>query len=73
MNIPNKKKRQAIKQIGSLAEYTAYRNTLKLTAEEKQIFDMVFLDGHNYNYIADTLGYSERTIKSKVKRILNRL
>lgn len=64
--------RQRLKDIALISDYEDLTRKIKLTDEEYYILDMVFLKGYNYCLIGDKLGYSEATIKSKVKKILKK-
>lgn len=44
-----------------------------LTEEDKEIIKLHYVQGKNLGFIADTLGYSESTIKKKHKKILSKL
>ncbi|MES1921701.1 hypothetical protein MHBO_003230 [Bonamia ostreae] len=73
MNAKNKTKRQDVKNIQTLSEYKQYRDSLKLTDEQKELMDMVFVRGWSYNMIADTIGCAECTVKRKMRKILDLL
>lgn len=73
MDEKRKDKKRFVRQIRTKSEYEAYMSDLKLTDEQRIIADMVFLNGHDYSFIADTLGYSEVTIKHKMRVILDGL
>lgn len=67
-------KKRRIKSIKTKEEYNRYKDSLNLTEEQKLLFDAVFMHGYDYNYIADNiLNCSERTIKSKMKKLLSKL
>lgn len=68
-----KSKKASLKQIKTKLEYEKYVNSLKVTVEQRLIMQMVFVEGHHYNFIADKLGYSESAIKHKVRKILEQL
>lgn len=71
MNDKNKTTRQRLKDIKTKREFLDLLDEVKLTDEERLIAEMVFLKGQSYGFIADTLGYSERTVKAKMRKILN--
>ena len=71
MNAERKERRAKIKQIRTLAEYHSLMDAAMLTPEERIIADLVFVHAMSYIQIGDKLGYSERTIKRKMRRILS--
>ena len=73
MNFERKAKKHALLNIKTIEEYNNFMNSKKLSDEQRQIADMVFVNGYDYRYIGDKLGYSERTIKSKVSKILEKI
>lgn len=72
MDDRRRKARQRLKDIPTFKEYEEETRKVKLTDEEFYILDMIFVKGYNYCLIADRLGYSESSIKNKVKRILKK-
>ena len=64
---------KVIRYIKTIQEYNNFMDSKKLSNEQRQIADMVFVNGYDYRYIGDKLGYSERTIKSKVSKILEKI
>ena len=73
MNSERKAKKHALLNIKTIEEYKNFMNSRKLSDEQRRIADMVFVNGYDYRYIGDKLGYSERTIKSKVSKILEKI
>lgn len=73
MNSERKAKKHALLNISNIEEYNNFMDSKKLSNEQRQIADMVFVNGYDYRYIGDKLGYSERTIKSKVSKILEKI
>ena len=71
MNKKRKETRQRLKDIKTKREFLDLLDEVKLTDEERTIAEMVFLKGQGYSFIADTLGYAERTVKAKMRKILN--
>ena len=64
---------KVIRYIKTIQEYNNFMDSKKLSNEQRQIADMVFVNGYDYRYIGDKLGYSELTIKSKVSKILEKI
>ena len=51
-----------------------FKRSINLTYEQDLLFDAVFMYGYDYRYIADNILYcTERTIKSKMKKLLEKL
>ena len=73
MNSERKAKKHALLIIKTIEEYNNFMDSKKLSNEQRQIADMVFVNGYDYRYIGDKLGYSERTIKSKVSKNLEKI
>lgn len=73
MNSERKAKKRAILDLKTIDEYNNYMNNIKLSDEQRMIADMAFINGYDYRYIGDKLGYSERTIKAKMLKILSKL
>ena len=71
MNNKNKTTKQQLKDIKTKQEFLNLLDEAMLTDEECLIAEMVFLKGQGYGFIADMLGYSERTVKAKMRKILN--
>ena len=70
MNPKHKNKRKEIKSIKTISEYNEYIASLKLTDEQKELMYYVFVNGYDYRLIADKLGVSEATIKSRMRKLL---
>ena len=73
MNSERKANKHALLNIKTIEEYNNFMDSKKLSNEQRQIADMVFVNGYDYRYIGDKLGYSERTIKSKVSKNLEKI
>lgn len=74
MNKEALEKRRRIKSIKTKQEYEDFKNSINLTYEQNLLFDAVFMHGYDYRYIADNiLNCTERTVKSKMKRLLEKL
>lgn len=70
MDPKHKNKRKEIKSIKTISEYNEYIDSLKLTDEQKELMYYVFVNGYDYRLIADKLGVSEATIKSRMRKLL---
>lgn len=73
MNPLRKKKKDYVKSIKTKEEYHIYMEKFMLSEQEKQLFDLIFIEDKNYRYIADFFGYTEQTIINKVGKILDKI
>lgn len=74
MNKQSLEKKRKIKSIKTKQEYEDFKNSINLTCEQNLLFDAVFMYGYDYRYIADNiLNCTERTVKSKMKKLLEKL
>lgn len=73
MNPELRAKKKALINIRTIEEYNSFMDKIKLSDEQRKIADMAFINGYDYRYIGDKLGYSERTIKAKMSKILSKL
>ena len=74
MNKESLEKRRRIKSIKTKQEYDDFKRSINLTYEQDLLFDAVFMYGYDYRYIADNVLYcTERTVKSKMKKLLEKL
>lgn len=65
--------RKKIKGIASVSSFYSLIDSATLSATDKQILVLHYIEEKDFRYIGDTLGYSESTIKKKHKRILAKL
>lgn len=65
--------RTKIKSIPRVSTLVELLDSCTLSDEDKTIIKLHYVQGKNLGYIADTLGYSESTIKKKHKKILCKL
>lgn len=74
MNKQSLEKKRKIKSIKTKKEYDDFKKLINLTYEQDILFDAVFMYGYDYRYIADTILHcTERTVKSKMKKLLEKL
>jgi hypothetical protein len=74
MNKESLEKRKRIKSIKTKQEYDNFKRSINLTYDQDLLFDAVFMYGYDYRYIADNVLYcTERTVKSKMKKLLDKL
>ena len=71
MDQERRERRNQIRNIRTVAEYHALMDSVKLSDQEREIADLVFIKALPYTEIAAKMGYSECTIKRKMRRILS--
>ncbi len=62
-----------MKGIASVSSFHSLINSATLSQADKQILILHYIDGKDFKYIGDTLGFSESTIKKRHKKALNKL
>ena len=67
------KTRNKVKEIASITTFNELLDACTLTDEDKEILKMHYLQGKDFRYIGDTLGFSESTIKKRHKKALQKL
>lgn len=65
--------RKKLKSIPRVTTLMGLLESCTLSDEDKEIIKLHYVKNKNLGYIADTLGYSESTIKKKHKKILAKL
>ena len=65
--------RKKIKGIASVSSFASLIESATLSNIDKQIMTLHYLDEKDFQFIADTLGYSESTIKKRHRKILAKL
>ena len=63
-------------KIQDIAEITSFNELLDaciLTDEDKELMRMHYLQGKDFRYIGDMLGFAESTIKKRHRKILQKL
>ena len=73
MNPELRAKKKALINIRTIEEYNSFMDNIKLSDEQRKKANKAFINGYDYRYIGDKLGYSERTIKAKMSKILSKL
>lgn len=56
-----------------VATLNAVLDTIPLSNIDRSIMELRYIKRHDLNYIADTLGFSESTIRRRHRNILKRL
>ena len=65
--------RKKLKGIASVSSFYSLINSATLSQTDKQLLILHYIDGKDFRFIGDTLGYSESTIKKKHRKILAKL
>ena len=65
--------RRRLKSIPKVKTLMDLLEACTLSDEDKEIIKLHYIQDKSLGYIADTLGYSESTIKKKHKKILSKL
>lgn len=65
--------RNKIKSIADISSFTDFINRATLSDEDKNLLKLHYIQGKDFRYIGDMLGYSESTIKQRHRRILKKL
>lgn len=67
------KTRSRVKEIASITTFNELLEACTLTNEDKEILRMHYLQGKDFRYIGDILGFSESTIKKRHRKALQKL
>lgn len=73
MTTEHVKTRKQIKDIASISTFNDLLEASTLSAEDKEVLKMHYLEDKDFRYIGDTLGLSEQTIKYRHKKALQKL
>ena len=65
--------RAKLRSIYSIKSFEALLEDCVLTEAEKELLRLHYLQGHDFAYIGDLLGFSESAIKKKHRKILTKL
>lgn len=65
--------RNKIKGIADISSFTDLLNKSTISDDDKLLLRLHYLQGKDFRYIGDMLGYSESTIKQRHRRILKKL
>ena len=65
--------RKKLRGIASVSSFYSLINSATLSQTDKQLLILHYIDGKDFRFIGDTLGYSESTIKKKHRKILAKL
>lgn len=62
-----------LQSIGKKLDFESLLDSSTLSPEDKRILRMIYLESKSLGYVADVLGYSESTIKTRHRKSLNKL
>lgn len=65
--------RHKIKDIADISSFNDLLNKSTLSDEDKLFLQLHYIQGKDFRFIGDMLGYSESTIKQRHRRILKKL
>lgn len=65
--------RRKLREIPLVEDFEHVLSLCTLDDEDKEILRMHYLNGKDFRFIGDTMGYSERTIKARHKRALKKI
>lgn len=65
--------RRKIQDISSVKTFEELLENCVLTDEDKMLMRLHYLNGKDFRFIGDSLGFSESTIKRRHKKILQKL
>lgn len=65
--------RNKIKSIADISSFSDLLNKSTISDEDKLLLKLHYIQGKDFRYIGDMLGYSESTIKKRHRRILKKL
>ena len=67
------KTRSKIRDIASISTFNELIDSCTLSDEDKELLRMHYLQGKDFRYIGDTLGFAESTIKKRHRKALQKL
>ena len=65
--------RRKLQEVPLVSEFEAILKLCTLSDEDKNILRMHYIQKKDFRYIADSLGYSEKTIKQRHKDALRKI
>lgn len=67
------KTRNKIKEIASITTFNDLIDACTLTEEDKELLKLHYLQGKDFRYIGDKLGFAESTVKKRHRKALQKL
>ena len=65
--------RNKVKDIASITTFNDLLDACTLTDEDKELLRMHYLQGKDFRYIGDMLGFAESTVKKRHHKALQKL
>lgn len=65
--------RHKLQEVCDVSSFEDLLNSCILTDDERELMNLHYLKGKDFRYIADSLGFSESTIKRKHRKILGKV
>lgn len=73
MSSEHVKTRNKIKEIASITTFNELIDACTLTEEDKELLRLHYLQGKDFKYIGDKLGFAESTVKKRHRKALQKL
>lgn len=67
------KTRNKIKEIANITTFNELIDACTLTEEDKELLRLHYLQGKDFKYIGDKLGFAESTVKKRHRKALQKL
>ena len=65
--------RKKLQEIPLVADFEAVLNRCTLSEQEKEILRLHYIEKKDFRFLGDKYGYTERTMKDKHKKILQKI
>ena len=65
--------RRKLMAIADINDFLGLLDRCVLTEEDKTLMKMHYIDGKDFRYIGDALGFSERCVKERHRRIVSKI
>lgn len=73
MTESRKQARARLREVPQISTLLSILDDCAITETDRNIIIMHYVNGYNFDFIADSLGYSVSAIKKKHKRILDKI
>lgn len=67
------KTRQKIQDIAEISSFNELLDACTLTDDDKELLRLHYLQGKDFRYIGDMLGFAESTVKKRHRKALQKL
>lgn len=65
--------KRKLKKVSLVADFEDILSRCMIHDEDKQILRMYYINGKDFNFIADTMGYTERAVRDRHKHALEKI